>query len=296
MILTLTLVLGLAQQSVTLTATDSKCISSLSQENWNDNRFRAYWGSPAQGFVDGLVKFDLSSIPDGSTIRSMTLRAYHEAGFGNPYDNPEVTVLRSSGDGWSRSQTDAHPGIAEVLTQPQTGFPSNDLVPVDFVLNVNAAFWEPDLADNVLTLVLRNVAGGSGGRYSYVYFYGSDVLPAPPELTVTYTDGPVLTVTNLTAGNMASFTVTYATPGGYAGIVMSPAGAGPTLLNAGHCGPMNFAVSRPLSVLGVIPVNGAGVAVVNVNVPAGAAGRSVWSQGLDIASCELTNPFAGVVG
>lgn len=296
MILTLTLALGLAQQSVTLTATDSKCIASASGDNWNDNRLRAYWSSPAQGFVDGLAKFDLSSIPDGATFTAMTLRVYHEAGFGNPYDNPEVVVYRSSGDGWSRSQTDAHPGINEVLTQPQTGFPANDLVPVDFVLNVNTANWAQDLADNVLTLAMRNVAGGSGGHYSYVYFYGSDGLPAPPELMVTYTDGPVLTVTNLVAGQLASFTVTYATPAGHAGIVLSRAGAGPTLINAGPCGPTSFAVSSPITVLGIVQVNGAGVATVNVNVPAGAAGRSVWSQGLDIASCELTNAFAGVIG
>ena len=39
------LALSAAPQTVTLTPVDGKCISSASHDDWNDNRFRAYWSS-----------------------------------------------------------------------------------------------------------------------------------------------------------------------------------------------------------------------------------------------------------
>jgi len=285
MILALTLALSAAPlpQSVTLTATDSKCIASSSGTNWNDNRFRAYFYDVNQGFVDGLVKFDLSSIPDGSTITSMTLRAYHEYGFGNPYNNPEVVAFRSANDGWSRNQQDVHPGVSQVLTSPMTSFPSNDLVPVDFVLNVGAVNWAQDLADDTLTLGLRNEAG-SVGRYSYVYFYGSDTVPAPPELIVTYTTGgPTLSKSGTCPGPM-TLTLANCTPGGPVAVLYGQPGS--FTKNGNPCNGMQLGISNP-TLAAVVGANGAGVATLSFNAPAGACGRTV--QGADVTSCTPTN-------
>lgn len=285
MILAFTLALSAAPlpQSVTLTATDSKCIASNSGRNWNDNRFRAYWDGPTLGYVDGLAKFDLSSIPDGGTITSMTLRAYHEYGFGNPYNNPEVVAFRSDNDGWSRNQRDGHPGVSQVLTGPMTGFPSNDLAPVDFVLNVGAVNWAQDLADDTLTLGLRNEAG-SVGRYSYVYFYGSDSLPAPPELIVNYTTGgPVLYKFGTCPGPM-QLAAAGCTPNGAVAIVHGQPGV--FIKNGNPCSGLVLGISNPVLAV-VLRANGSGTASRSFNAPAGACGRTV--QGVDVASCTPTN-------
>lgn len=291
----LTLVLSLAaaaapQNTVTIVAHDSKCMNTAGT-NWNDNRYRAYWSGD---FVDGVAKFDLSAIPDGATITAMTLRAYHEYGYGNPYNNPEVRVYRSATDSWARGQTDPHPGLAEALTGIHTGFPTTDLTPVDFVLNVAAANWSVDLADNTLTLLLRNEAGNVG-RYSYVYFYGSDAIPAPPELSITYVSGPSLTIANLVGGATASFTVSNATAGGTVGVALSRRGGGPTAVNS-PCGALTVLMTPPLIVVGAGAANGSGARTFYVNVPAGASGRQIWSQGLDFATCTPTNGVTQVVG
>lgn len=282
---------AMPQTTITIPAHDSKCMNTTGS-NWNDNRFRAYWSGD---FVDGVAKFNLSGIPNGATITAMTLRAYHEFGFGNPHNDPEVKVWRSANDSWARNQSDPHPGLNEALTGIHTGFPSTDLTPVDFVLNVGAVNWAADLADDTLTLLLRNEAGHLG-RYSYVYFYGSDASPAPPELIIEYTSGPTLTIANLTGGAVASFTVSNATPNANVGVALSRVGGGPANVNTGFCGALTVLMQPPLMVVGAGLTNGAGVRSFQVNVPAAASGRQIWSQGLDFPTCTLTNGVTRVVG
>lgn len=172
-----------AQTVVTLVATDTDSINDVTGTNLNDNRLRAYWNN---GYYDGFMKFDFSVIPSGSIITAMTLRTYHELGFSNPVGGPSVRIYRVSTDTWSRASTiDPHPGLNEILTLPQTGFPSADLTPVDWALDVNAANWSVDQTDGTLSLAMRN-ENGAQGIYSYVYFYGSNAAPAPPELKVTF--------------------------------------------------------------------------------------------------------------
>ncbi|MEW6252910.1 MAG: hypothetical protein AB1716_19915 [Planctomycetota bacterium] len=178
------LLVGVAfADQVVLTATDSKCIQPGTNSNWNDNRFRAYWSG---NWVDGFVKFDFTSIPDTAVITAMTLRTFHEEGFGNPYADPEVRLYRVAVDSWARGQQDPHPGLNEVLTPIHTGFPAGNLIPYDWPINVGAANWTQDLQDNVLSLGMRN----EKLQYSYVYWHGSDVSPAPPKLTVDYVPEP----------------------------------------------------------------------------------------------------------
>lgn len=271
-----------------LTAIDSKTISSVSSDNWNDNRFRAYWNSASQGFVDGLVKFDLSSIPNSAVITGMTLRAYHEDGFGNPSSDPEVRAYRVNNDSWSRGATDNHPGIAEALTPIMTGFPTADLVPVDFVLDVSAASWAGDLLDDQLSLLLRNEAG-SVGRYSYVYFYGSDASPAPPELIVEY-ELLSLIVSNAVAGGTAIIEVIGAAPNSTCLVGWSK-NSGSTALNT-PWGNFTIDLKFPIRRLNPFPTDGGGYGVTTMGIPAGAAGRTVYMQGLVVdpsANAELTN-------
>lgn len=271
-----------------LTAIDSKTISSVSNSNWNDNRFRAYWNSASQGFVDGLVKFDLSSIPNSAIITGLTLRAYHEEGFGNPASDPEVRAYRVANDGWSRGATDNHPGVAEALTTIMTGFPAADLVPVDFVLDVSAASWSGDLLDDKLSLLLRNEAG-SVGRYSYVYFYGSDGSPAPPELIVEY-DLLSLVVSNAVAGGIAVIEVIGAQPHSICLVGWSQS-SGSTSLNT-PWGNFTIDLKFPIRRLSPFQADAGGYGVTTQGIPAGAAGRTVYMQGLVVDpsnQAELTN-------
>jgi hypothetical protein len=179
-------VVGVAQaDQVVLTATDTDSISTTGT-NWQDNRLRAYF-SVNTDHVDGFMKFDFTTIPDGSIITGMMLTTYHEEGFGNPHDDPTVRIFRVANDGWSRANgADAHPGLNEVLTPDHTGFPFGNLVAYDWSLDVNAANWAVDMTDDTLSLAMSNV----NNYYSFVYWYGSDTNPAPPILTVDYIPGP----------------------------------------------------------------------------------------------------------
>ncbi|HEX9792463.1 MAG TPA: DNRLRE domain-containing protein [Planctomycetota bacterium] len=275
-----------AQTSVSLTAFDGKCISEVN-ENWNDNRCRAYWNAR---FVDGFVKFDLSSIPNTATILSMDLTVYHEAGFSNPFADPDVRVYRTAGDSWSRGATNNHPGLNEVLTPTHVGFPSADLVPVVFNLDVSAVTWSGDLADDVLSLVLRNDAGNAG-RYSYVYFHSSDSSPAPPVLDVTYVDGGgglslsitgpcpgaiTIDITGATPNrNVALVTATqlgaFVIPGGFpcTGTTLGLGSQNLTLRitrTASAAGTINFPATAPAAACGVLHV-----------------------QAIDLTSCQTSN-------
>lgn len=281
--------------TTTLTAIDSKTISSNSSSNWNDNRFRAYWSSSSQGFVDGFVKFDLSTIPNTATITAMTLRAYHEEGFGNPRDNPEVRCYRVGDDSWARGATDSHPGVAESLTGIYTGFPTANLVPVDFILDPNAADWSTDLADDRLSLLLRNEAG-SVGRYSYVYFYGSDASPAPPELIIEYSDGPQLILSNLVGGQTAIIEVVGAAPNATCLVGWSKSG-GPTSLIT-PWGTFQVDLGLPINQLAPLTADANGYANAAQSVPVAATGLTIYAHALTVdagGNGELTNSLVEIV-
>lgn len=283
-----------AQTTIVLNPSDAECIATGSLQNFHDNRVRAYWDNPAEGYVDGLLKFDLSSIPNKSGITFMSLRLYHEFDGVNPFGNPEVAIYRSLDDGWSSQTNDPHPVVNRRLCSPVTSFPVDDLVPVDIPLNHFHESWPEDLADNELTLIVRNLAG-QVGRQSHVYFYGKDPLPAPPELTITYVPTPGISVANLRHNVVALFQVYNATVGANCAVVLSPSGSGPATINAGPCGPTSFSLSPPHILLGTDAADAMGVAIVTYSIPAGARGRQVWVQGIDVSDCEQTQTFFGIV-
>ncbi|MHC4617724.1 MAG: hypothetical protein ACYTEQ_08210 [Planctomycetota bacterium] len=175
----LTLTFTVPANTVVLPAQDTDSINTLGQ-NWNDNRLRAYYDLTLY-HVDGFIKFDLSSIPDAAVITSMTLTTCHEP---TRYNDPNVRIYRVADDSWSRASTvDPHPGLDQVLTPGHTSFPDTPLAPHTWSLDVHAADWTADLADDVLSLGMRN----ENETYSYVYWYGGDPSPAPPLLRVTFT-------------------------------------------------------------------------------------------------------------
>ncbi|GAA5214648.1 hypothetical protein ACFSJ3_05355 [Corallincola platygyrae] len=163
---------------LTVSAFDTGSMSATN--SWNDDRLRAYYNQ-STGHVDGFMKFDLSVFADDITIESMTLTTYHEEGFGNPYQDPEVSIYHVNDDSWSRGSS--HPGLNEQLTTAQTGFPGGDYIAYDWILDIDAFDWLADLSDDTLSLAMRN----EKESYSYVYWHGSDNQMWAPTLTINYT-------------------------------------------------------------------------------------------------------------
>lgn len=294
MFLPLLLAFAASQTTVTLPAIDTESIASVSNEDFSDNTVRVAWDNPAQGYVDGLLKFDLSSIPNNSAITALSLRVYHQAGAGSPSADPLMVVYRSISDNWSSTTNDINPGINQQLTGQLTGFPAGDLVPVDIPLNIWGVNWSVDLLDDRLTLLLRDVAG-SLGRVSFVHFYGKDPLGARPELTVTYTNKVGLAVLNLRHNLIAIFYAYNCRPGAQAGIMLSRTGPGPSSVSAGPCGLVSFDLSARVYFLGNGATDGTGTAVVTYPIPIGATGTTVWIQAIDFGTCRLSAVFNGVV-
>lgn len=169
-----------ALNAVTLNPIESASIN-LSQV-WRDNRHRAYWSTSLLN-VNGFLLFDVSSIPDGSTITGMSLLCYLEDAFGSPANNPVVAVYYSADDGWTRASVGPGALSLDVLLLDNVLF--TVYVPTyDFVLDHTAHDWSGDLVDNQICIGFTN----TNTTYSYVYFFGAGGSPAgpPPELTIEF--------------------------------------------------------------------------------------------------------------
>lgn len=268
-------------QIVELTAIDSKSMSP-SNENWNDNRFRAYWSGR---HVDGFVKFDFSSIPDNAQILAMTLRTYHEEGFGNPHQDPQVQLFRCDSDAWTRGQTDAHPGLGATLTPVHNGFPSGNLDPWDWEIDVSAADWSQDLGDDRLSLIMRNVQTS----YSYVYWHGSDPNPAPPVLTVEYsTEGVALRVTGSCPGQI-TLSWAGATPRAQMGVVFAR-NTGSFTIPGGPCAGTQLGLgTNQLQLAATLNTGSNGEGQVNSTVGTGACRGYLQLVVVDGSPCDTSN-------
>jgi hypothetical protein len=159
---------------------------SISDEfTWTDNRHRAYTDQTGW-HANGFLLFDVSGIPDGETIVSLSLRCYLEDAFGSPRNNPTVDVYYSGDDDWTRDT--ALPGSLSLDTLLLGGVLFTSFIEYyDFPLDAAAHDWSVDLADNRICIGFTNVVPD----YSYVYFYGAygDPMGIHPGLTIETTGG-----------------------------------------------------------------------------------------------------------
>lgn len=102
--------------------------------------------------------------------------------------------------------------------------------------------------------------------------------------------GLVYSITNLVAGQTATFAVSGATAGGNVILGYSLAGAGPTTTPYGVVD-----MTAPISVLTTMTADGSGNASFTPVVPGAALGATLYTQGVDIASGTLTNSLAELV-
>lgn len=167
---------GTAQATVVdISAFDTGSMTSTN--TWNDDRLRAYYSG---SHLDGFMKFDLSGLDDSITINSITLTTYHEQGYSNPLNDPQVRLYHVTNDSWSRGSS--HPGLDEAVSGIYSGFPSTSYTAFEWDLDVSAFDWSADLFDDTLSLAMRN----EKTSYSYVYWHGSDNQQYAPTLTIDY--------------------------------------------------------------------------------------------------------------
>lgn len=102
--------------------------------------------------------------------------------------------------------------------------------------------------------------------------------------------GLTYSITGLVAGGVANFAVSGATPGGTVLLGYSLTGAGPTATPYG-----SVDMTAPINTLASLTADINGDASFAPTVPGGAAGATLYTQGLDLASGTLTNSLAELV-
>ncbi len=102
---------------------------------------------------------------------------------------------------------------------------------------------------------------------------------------------PILTVTNLVAGQNAHVQVSNATPFGLVRSGYSLLGGGPTMTAYGP-----LFLTPPYTELPAVWADAFGTSNYFGNVPAGTTGITVWMHAMDMGSLTFTNPYMGVIG
>jgi hypothetical protein len=173
--------------SMSFTAFDTVSISTQGYA-YRDNLLRAYDYYNGASNIYGFMLFDISSLDDSSIITGITLTTYHDSSYGNPLGNPNVEIVYSSNDSWSRSNVNGFiDSLGNTLSTNNTSFPTSNHTPYVWNLNAAAHDWSGDLSDNFITLAMNQTNPG----YNFVYWYGSDNPSYAPTLEIEYTMVPV---------------------------------------------------------------------------------------------------------
>jgi len=109
-------------------------------------------------------------------------------------------------------------------------------------------------------------------------------------LQLSESSGPQLSYSGLVGGGTVVATVSGATPFSTVFLGYSLTGSGPTNTAFGM-----VAMSPPIKLLTALTTDSAGGSVWSSPVPPSASGRTLYSQGVDLASGALTNPVAELV-
>ncbi|MFT6363480.1 MAG: hypothetical protein ACJAZ8_001898 [Planctomycetota bacterium] len=108
---------------------------------------------------------------------------------------------------------------------------------------------------------------------------------------------PVLSVSNLFTGGLATVDVTGATPGGLIFPGMSVTGNSPLALPIGLCGPLVIQLSLPITLLAAPVADGFGVSSYGpIGIPPGLTGITLYFHALDLEACVMTNALTKTIG
>jgi plastocyanin len=111
-------------------------------------------------------------------------------------------------------------------------------------------------------------------------------------ITVALPSQPLLEISNLFEASIATVTVSRTTPNQLVGVGYSLTGQGPSNLLASACGVITAELAPPVTVAAVLLADAAGGMTFPINIPPTAQGVFVYMQGLDLASCTLSNSGA----
>lgn len=132
--------------------------------------------------------------------------------------------------------------------------------------------------------ITTHAGRGTGGFNGFVF------VPREWNGTIYYDDDPtandpILMVSNLTAGQTATITMSNVPDGNEAVVAYSLAGGGPISSPYG-----DVFLSLPYTALPTMTASG-GSATWTVGVPGNASGVQAWFHGLDMTACRLSNPL-----
>ena len=156
------------------------------------------------------------------------------------------------------------------------------------------AAWQPVSVGDISALGV-NTSGdfyllfGQDDNFPYGYLDGlgvddiNIVDPPPP--------GPNMSITGLSAGNVATISVSNCSAGGAVRIGYSLVGGGPTTTPFG-----DLLLTPPYKELPSITADASGNGSLAAPVPPGTTGVSVWLHGMDVASVTFLNGLAEVIG
>ncbi|NDW22411.1 PEP-CTERM sorting domain-containing protein [Alteromonas hispanica] len=168
---------------ITIDSSLSANITSNGVYNSNSSSRLVHYVSPSINTLDGYMKFDLSLIPDDSVINSIVLRTFAEGSFNAPFNSPLGQIFYVSNDDWGRANNAALPSsIGGAVSPEYSSFPTVAGTSFDWAIDPSQFSYENELADNVLSLVMRNL----NNQYSFMYWLSSDIQA--PQLIVDYSD------------------------------------------------------------------------------------------------------------
>lgn len=149
---------------------------------YGDNRVRAYNSDNLN--IVGWVGFDLSDIPDDSTVTGATLYMHGENNFGSPVGEPAVDIFRTDGTPWTRGNvTLPQVGLTERVAENITTFTPTAYNA--FALTTDSWSYDEDLADDWVAFGLDQILDG----YRFVYFLGTDDPNTAPYLELEVATG-----------------------------------------------------------------------------------------------------------
>lgn len=279
-----------AQTTYTLDSTDT-CTQ-------NDSGQTVYYGAagdwmmirtnPTSQGGDGFVKFDLSSIPNGSTVTGATLYL----GLNSINEPPAyVDIFYGDNDDWSLQNLGNPIGWdpAKVLGDffLQTGGFQFISIPLDVAVHDFSA----DLVDDALTVaIVADDVQSNPNLYFYLFGCNDPTWCPYIELDVIEDFSLDVSPMPLQAGQTGTFTASLGDPNTNTYLAYSLVGLGST--------PVPFLnvvldIAAPKQAGGTMVSDAQGTAIWNLPIPNGAAGRMVWVQA--VQDGKTTNVVAADV-
>ncbi|PCJ54437.1 MAG: hypothetical protein COA70_04750 [Planctomycetota bacterium] len=187
------------------------------------------------------------------------------------------------------------PGMKAVVVAADTSFSLPQDAKYEAIFSAPNGPWDGTVIKGTRVVIVRREQGGVECEIPSLEVPIGEELPDFPNLTnpaniVVVETRPIYSIDSLIAGQLATFSIRGASPGGSVVLGYSFTGAGPTVTPFGVVD-----MSLPIMTLFVLSVDAMGGASITVPIPGGAMGATLYTQGVDLVSLQLTSSLAEVV-